>query len=844
VAQLGCSACSVGALILLPAPSLRAWGFDLISALIGAGAALLLFGLARALRQPAAAARDALLQRFTQARQHLSASGEDRYAARLEEWADSATVAPELAPLRSVFVQPQLLTPCRPPNSLAEVEPDGKLYRELRLERVAEGYPRLLVLGEAGSGRTTLLAHLAQMSIDAGWQGEGGPAGEPGTGLVRIPLYVPLPMIDWESVSRRYPADVEATQRTEEEGTAAAPEIERLVSSALDAVDARRVFAVVVRQGLEEGRALVLVDGWSELPPDEQGLAAEWLDGLARHLPGNVWIVAADTRGYAPLAECGFVPIRLGQWDAGRAGRLAARWAEAMRSQRGEEREAQPTNPAPELQRAAQLGSVPLDLALRAMVIATVGVAPARRAGLYDRAFELRLPEETPPWLRAACRDALGRVGQQMQDEGRALISWEELELSLEDSLAHLEEWPAGALTEARTALIGPGRVLRRVGPDLYAFGHPLWRLYLGARRLVDLGYDSLAERLDDEHWEGVLSFCAGLMDVASLVAEWLGRPDDLFQTRLRSVGSWVRDAPTGAAWTGGAMALLARSFLASRCPLSLRVSLAEALAATEAQGVGYLFRKASEHADPEVRLAAVHGMTRMADQSDLPVLIAALNDSHLAVREAAVRGLGRVGAEGARQLLEELLIEQDDDHLRPAAAEALAKGGEAEFLKRVARSGDVAARRAAIFALAREGDREAIRSMEQDDEWAVRAAVTAALEDLDWLETEGVEPPTDISQLPWLISWAASRGEGVGTGRAALAAVRRAFAEGDITVRLAAAQVLACAGGPDSVDVLQAALADASPAVVNAAFHALREVADRYDLYVERGARPGEPVE
>jgi hypothetical protein len=133
---------------------------------------------------------------------------------------------------------------------------------------------------------------------------------------------------------------------------------------------------------------------------------------------------------------------------------------------------------------------------------------------------------------------------------------------------------------------------------------------------------------------------------------------------------------------------------------------------------------------------------------------------------------------------------------------------------------------------------------MEQDDEWAVRAAVTAALEDLDWLETEGVEPPTDISQLPWLISWAASRGEGVGTGRAALAAVRRAFAEGDITVRLAAAQVLACAGGPDSVDVLQAALADASPAVVNAAFHALREVADRYDLYVERGARPGEPVE
>jgi HEAT repeat protein len=829
---------------LMPGPNLRPWGFDLVSAVIGAGIALVLFGLVRLLRRPVIAVRDALLERIWRVRQRLSASGEDRYVALVEEWADATTVAPELAPLPSVFVEPELLTPLRLPQSLAEVEPNGKLYRELRLELMTEGHPQLAILGGAGSGRTTLLARLAMLAAGLAVQSnDQEPAGDGATLIERLPLYLPLPFIDWELIGGSCVGDLE---RDLEAGDDAGEdwEVEALLVSSLEAVGASKVLSAVVRERLEQGRALVLVDDWSDLPPDQQQLATEWLARLIHLLPGNVWVVAAGTKGYAPLAEAGFVPVRLGAWDAGRAERLAFRWAEAAKGNEYGESSAWPSNLAPELERAARLGSVPFDLALRAMVIARLGGAPAGRVALYDQAFDLRLPAEMPPWLRTACRDALGRVAQQMQDEGRAVASWEEIELALEDALAHLEEWPVGALTEARKALVGPQALLRRVGSDGHAFVHSLWRLYLGCRRLVGLGLDSLGERLEDSCWDGALSFCAGLTDVAPLVARWLERPDDLFQTRLRRVGVWVREAPASATWAGGAMAVLARSFLASRCPVSLRISLAQAVAGTEAEGLGYLFRKAAEHADPEVRLAAVRGMTVMLDESDLPLLTAALRDSHLAVREAAVHGLGCVGAEAARQLLEDLLIGQDDDMLRPAAAEALARKGEVGFLRRVASSGDVAARRAAIFALARHGDRDAIGAMEQDDEWVVRSAVASALEDLDWVETKGVPPPPDISQLPWLISWAAMRGEGVGAGPAALAAAGRAFAEGDITVRLAAAQVLAHAGGPESVEVLRAALVDASPAVVSAAFHALQEVASRHDLHVERTAPRAEATE
>jgi HEAT repeat protein len=830
----------VAAPVVAPAPDLSLWVFDLVSAVIGAGIAILVFGLLRLLRQPFMAARNALVERAAQARSQLSASGEDRYSKAVERWADYATVAPELASLSSLFVEPELLTPVRPPESLAEVELGSQMYRELRLDMIAEGHPQLTIVGPPGCGRTALLAHLALAASRAESDAE-GPGGDGTAGSGRVPLYVPLPVLDWEWIAE----NASAEQRGAEEAGGAAKdswEVEALLAASLDAVGAKRVLAAVLRECLKEGRALVLADDWSELSARQQQLATGWLSRLAQLVPDNVWIVVTGTRGYAPLADEGFVPVRIAPWDAGRAGRLAARWAEAVQDDDLEGDLAQPSRLAAELQRAAQLGVLPFDLMLRAMVITRLGGAPSGRAALYDRAFELRLPEETPPWLRAACRDALSRIAQRMLDEGGSLVSWEEIELAVEDSLAHLEEWPSGALTEARTALIGPQAILRRVGPDLYCFAHPLWRLYLAARRLVDLGHDSLADRLEESRWDGVLSFCAGLADVASLIAGWLGSPDDLFQIRVRSVGEWIREAPADAAWTGGAMALLARSFLASRCPVSLRISLAEALAATETTGVGYLFRKAAEHADPEVRLAAVHGMTRMADVSDLPALTAALRDSHLAVREAAVLGLGRVGVGAARQLLEDLLIEQDDDSLRPAAAEALAKRGESDFLRKVAHSGDVAARRAAIFALARQGDRDAIHAMEEDSEWAVRSAVAAALEDLDWLETKGVEPPPDISQLPWLISWAATRGEGVGAGQAALASAKRAFAEGDITVRLAAAQVLARAGRPDSIETLQAALSDASPAVANAAFHALVEIADRHDVRVQRAAPKAEP--
>jgi HEAT repeat protein len=61
-----------------------------------------------------------------------------------------------------------------------------------------------------------------------------------------------------------------------------------------------------------------------------------------------------------------------------------------------------------------------------------------------------------------------------------------------------------------------------------------------------------------------------------------------------------------------------------------------------------------------------------------------------------------------------------------------------------------------------------------------------------------------------------------------------RALREGELSVRLAVAQVLAQAGRPKDIEPLRTALADADPLVAGEALEALAEISERYDLRIE----------
>lgn len=123
-----------------------------------------------------------------------------------------------------------------------------------------------------------------------------------------------------------------------------------------------------------------------------------------------------------------------------------------------------------------------------------------------------------------------------------------------------------------------------------------------------------------------------------------------------------------------------------------------------------------------------------------------------------------------------------------------------------------------------------------EDEQWIVRSGASMALAEMEEREKHPkIAPPPKVERLPWLISWAASQGTGVGVGDAARQVLLRALVEGEPSIRQAAAQTLAQVGRPYDVEPLLSALADPDPAVTGAASEALAEIGRRYDLRIEQ---------
>jgi len=807
-----------------PAPIPRPWHFDATSALIGAAVALLLAGLAYRNRDALRSGWEGVLEPLVHWRNLLRAGTEGRYRDSVATWARSTTLPVSEVSLDRIFVEPRLFLPSPVPQSLSDIETREDSPKVLPLRQTLGGHPRLLIVGAAGTGRTTLLAHVALACAHAEHDGDpaAGAEATPGPLQERLPIYVPLPAMNWD--------DAESTGEHQRDTT------EEVVDAAVSAVGAGRRAVSALRQRLEAGQAVVLVDGWDDLSLEDRQRAAPWLADLVDALPGNLWLATAGTRGYGRLAEAGFVPLRLAAWDASQVETFAHQWTEIF-PPAGEPPPVALRGLTVELQRAAREGATPLELALRALVFHADGRAPAKRAALFDRALDCLLWQEEEPWLAGTCRAVLEQLALDLQQQERSTASREEIQQAIESVLPPPEERPARAATLIFRTLTGPRGLLRPAISHRYALAHSLWQAYLATCQLAAGDPTDLIERMDDPRWAEVLRFYAELGDMGPLATAWLRRPTDVFHTHLHTLSSWIHAAPDAAAWCNGAMAVLARNTLQPGLPIPVRRALAEALAATRAPGLTYFFRQATQHADAEVRAAAALGLTRTASEPDLPAIEALLEDQDDVVREAATRGLAHMGIDAATHWLAEILV-AGDETLSAIAAEALGQCGEegVAFLRQAVESEDVVVRRGAVLGLAQVGARDLLeRVAREDEQWIVRSAAVTALDELAARETvSGVAPPPEIEQLPWLISWAASQGEGVGTGDAARQMIWRAMSQGDAPTRLAAAQTLCQVGHPDDVEPLRTALADDDPDVAHAALEALAEISRRYDLTIE----------
>lgn len=819
------------------------WEFDIYSALLGAGFTLLLIGLGYLLREPFLRGwqevRGAALRTFGR----LTAGWEARYRERVIRWAQGAHALADMGPLEQYFVPMRLAPPLPLPDPEQEVTPASQ---PLSPDDALQGHPRLLITGGPASGRSTLLAHLALTHART----EGAP----------VPLYLYLPALDWAPPP---------------EGKKAPTPLQRLVQGALQAVGAPAPAATPLRQALQAGGALILADGWDELDPPAQEQATSWLAEMADAFPGNIWVVAVGAQRYAPLANAGFVPLHLCPWD------------------RPEMRDFLTRLPVPEhfpIERATE-GLVQvlkrtnslLDVALCARWLLENGtLPPKRRDPLHQRLEQWAngLPNPSPGLEQAEPIDPLDilrALALKLQEEGRSVCSRQEVEefirqrlfsalpspvIPAEDEETSAVEPPPeegvplpeeseperppaphpkrvqAALASFLKAFLAPGGPLVACASDRYRFAHPLWQAMLTAEALAS-SPDVLVAHLDDLSWLPVADFYAEIGRMEPVLRAWLSRPDDLWQTRLRTAARWAALAPPDVQWRNGVMALLGRFLLAPGLSDESRQRLAEALIWTGDPGVPLFLRHALRNPNPTVRAIAARMMSILHEGADLSGMVKALEDPDETVRIAAVHALGEIGVPAAMEWLIHVL-ESGDETLQVEAARALAHQGEEGYraLREALGHDDFMVRRAAAYGL---GEIDAIWARElleqtarDDAQWIVRSAATTVLS-----EQEQKAKPTPASPPPipwdmgWLIAWAAEQGEGVGIGEAAFGPLLRALAEGPAPIRRAAAQTLGWVGRPEHVDALRRALNDPEPDVARMALRALEELSACYGVSV-----------
>ncbi|MFI8452873.1 NACHT domain-containing protein [Streptomyces erythrochromogenes] len=351
--------------------------------------------------------------------------------------------------------------------------------RFLPAERLLTEHDRVLLRGDAGSGKTTLIQWLAVSA-----------AGGPGRGV--IPFVLPLRTLTRHGERLPAPRDFLA-------GTPLAGEAPEGWESRV----------------LRDGRALLLVDGIDEIPEDERDGARDWLADLITAHPHNRWLVTSRPSAVRRdwLSGEVFTEVTLDPMSPANVRAFIERWHTAAAGPEGyAERLQESVRTKPDL---ARLATNPLLCGLIcALHRERHGFLPTGRKELYAAALSMLLHRrDRERGLRRPCMaeepqlQLLQRLALWLVRNGRPAMDRSRAEALIAERLPAVPA--AGVLGDARAVFayfLERTGLLRAPTVDTVEFVHRTFQDFLGARAALDEGgLDELALHTDDDQWEDVI---------------------------------------------------------------------------------------------------------------------------------------------------------------------------------------------------------------------------------------------------------------------------------------------------------------------------------------------------
>ncbi|MFJ9529570.1 NACHT domain-containing protein [Streptomyces cyaneofuscatus] len=372
-----------------------------------------------------------------------------------------------------------------------------------RIDTLLTDRPRVLLRGEAGAGKTTLLwwlaAHASARTLDDDLA--------PLNGLV--PFVVPL-----------------RTLRARGGGFPGPAQLAGAAGLVVDAAPEGWVGRV-----LESGRALLLVDGLDEVPPEDREQAHDWLSQLLRRYPQTRCMATVRPLAVEPdwLRSEGFAELRLLPMRNEDIQAFVASWHRAARL--SEEDDADRLD---ELERdlALQFDQNPTlrDLARTPLLCAVIcalhrrrdGFLPETRWSLYRSALEMLLGHRDrrrrigdPEGIDLSVEEhtqLLQRIAVWLVREGQSEFTREQALRQLGRALTGMERVSAqGPPGRILTHLLNRSGLLQERTDDTYQFIHRTFQDYLAAQEFIEDDHlNELLRHAEEETWQDVILLAAG----------------------------------------------------------------------------------------------------------------------------------------------------------------------------------------------------------------------------------------------------------------------------------------------------------------------------------------------
>lgn len=717
----------------------------------------------------------------------------------------------------------------------------------LSLSRALEGGANLILTGQPGTGKSVALAHLASLAANR----------DPQLGA----LSENIPFL-YHIADLRLPDDdlKDILSPIQEAAAEHAP-----------VLDLTRLPGFI-QNAFESGKALLLLDGFDELPPGEQAKLTSYLKTLLMKYSG-VRVVTTSCPEYLDgMIGLGFEPVTLMPWNVNQCNRFIEKWGQLWVQTVATEAWSQssPEEIDPLLVNAwlntENHTLTPLELTLKiwagyagdslgpsildaiATHIRRLAPSGTPLAALETLGMQVALSAQpifdsrsAREWVKnfepaeEAPGESNGKEGDTNAIEGERPKTGPLQQMGKTGPLGRTgplgKNGPLPATSRLLTKMTDSGLLISHPGNRM-RFLHPVLCAYLAGRSLAYINMDKAL--LEQPDWSGkmlAMRYIAAHGDASNLANAMLTQTKMPLHRPLFMAARWLRDAPREATWRNKIFARLASLLQTEGIPLALRAQAIAAFYWSGDPGAGPLFRQLLRTTSFELIQLAALGSGAVCDSKAVEPLSSILYAPSVSTQRAGCLALVAIGTGPAMESVARALLHGEED-LRRAAAEALANDpneGHA-MLKEGITLADILLRRAVIYGLARIEEAWATEALEsirvEDDQWVVRNSASEVLDSRSGIDPRLPRRLTAPSKTPWLIEFASHQGVGISPGSPATEILLAALKSENEEERLAALPYLKHMPSEGVVTSLYHAMYRDDPDLREAVFLVLCELA------------------